>query len=249
METAHQYIIGDSLETLKKIDSSNIDLIITDPPFNIGKKYGDFYQDNKEHDDYIEWCKTWLFDCIRILKNSGSLYIFNYPENNVYLFPFLQERMIFKRWLTWHYPTNIGHSKINFTRSQYSILFFTKSKNYVFNKIDIAEPYKNPNDKRIKERIKNGSKGRTPYDVFQFNLVKNVSKEKTLHPCQIPISLLKIFIKASSNIGDTVLDPFAGSFSTCAAAKELGRNSIGIDINPYYVEIGRERLMKIDSSV
>ena len=87
------------------------------------------------------------------------------------------------------------------------------------------------------------------YDVFQFNLVKNVSKEKTLHPCQIPISLLKIFIKASSNIGDTVLDPFAGSFSTCAAAKELGRNSIGIDINPYYVEIGRERLMKIDSSV
>ena len=107
------------------------------------------------------------------------------------------------------------------------------------------QPYKNPNDKRILERLKNGSNGRTPYDVFQFNLVKNVSKDKTLHPCQIPVPLLKIFIKASSNEGDTVLDPFAGSFSTCVASKELNRNSIGIDINLKYVEIGKQRLAKI----
>jgi len=245
MKTTHKLICGNCLEEMKKMPDESVDIIITDPPFNIGKDYGGVYEDKKKFDEYIEWCKTWLNECIRLLKKHGSLYLFNYPENNAYLLPFLKEKMIFKRWMTWHYPTNTGHSKSNFTRTQHSILFFTKSKSHKFNKDVIAEPYKNPTDKRIIERIKNGSKGRAPYDVFQFNLVKNVSKDKTPHPCQIPIPLLKIFIMASSDTGDTVLDPFAGSFSTCAAAKEINRNSIGIDINPKYVEIGKKRLAKI----
>ncbi|MCD6477195.1 MAG: site-specific DNA-methyltransferase [Candidatus Aenigmarchaeota archaeon] len=241
----NKILCGDCLELMKKMKSESIDLIITDPPFNIGKKYGGVYKDNKKHDEYIEWCKQWLAECIRLLKKDGSLYLFNYPENNAYLFPFLKERMNFKRWMTWHYPTNTGHSKTNYTRTQHSILFFTKTKNHKFNRNAIAQPYKNPTDKRIIERIKNGSNGRAPYDVFQFNLVKNVSKEKTPHPCQIPVPLLEIFIKASSNKGDIVLDPFAGSFSTCVAAKKLGRKYIGIEINPEYCEIGRKRLAKI----
>lgn len=245
MKTEHKCITGDSLEIMGKIPSESIDLIITDPPFNIGKDYGGVYKDKKKFDEYIEWCKEWLLECIRLLKKDGSLYLFNYPENNAYLLPFLQQHMVFKRWMTWHYPTNTGHSKTNFTRTQHSILFFTKTKEHKFNRMDVAEPYKNPTDKRIQERLKNGSNGRTPYDVFQFNLVKNVSKDKTPHPCQIPVPLLKIFIKASSNEGDIVLDPFAGSFSTCVASKELNRNSIGIDINPKYVEIGKQRLAKI----
>jgi len=245
MKTEQNLIVGDCLEVMKKMPSESIDLIITDPPFNIGKDYGGVYEDKKEFDEYIEWCKKWLLECIRLLKNSGSLYLFNYPENNAYLLPFLKEHLLFKRWMTWHYPTNTGHSKSNFTRTQHSILFFTKTKNHKFNRKDVAEPYKNPTDKRIQERLKNGSNGRAPYDVFHFNLVKNVSKDKTSHPCQIPVPLLKIFIKASSDKGDWVFDPFAGSFSTCAAAKELGRNCIGIDINPKYVEIGKKRLDKI----
>lgn len=245
MNIEHKCIVGDCLKVMKEMPSESIDLIITDPPFNIGKDYGGIYNDRKKHDEYIEWCKEWLIECIRLLKKSGSLYLFNYPENNAYLLPFLKEKMVFKRWMTWHYPTNTGHSKSNFTRTQHSILFCTKTEKYKFNKRDIAEPYKNPTDKRIQERLKNGSNGRSPYDVFQFNLVKNVSKDKTAHPCQIPVPLLKIFIKASSDKGDWVMDPFAGSFSTSAAAKELNRNSIGIDINPKYVEIGRKRLAKI----
>jgi DNA modification methylase len=245
MKIEQNLIAGDCLEIMKKMPSESINLVITDPPFNIGKDYGGVYEDKKEFNEYIEWCKKWLLECIRLLKKTGSLYLFNYPENNAYLLPFLKEHMIFKRWMTWHYPTNTGHSKTNYTRTQHSILFFAKNKNHKFNKEDVAEPYKNPTDKRIQERLKNGSNGRTPYDVFQFNLVKNVSKDKTAHPCQIPVPLLKIFIKASSDKGDWVLDPFAGSFSTCAAAKELNRNCIGIDINPKYVEIGKKRLEKI----
>jgi len=247
MKTTHNLIRGDCIEEMKKLPDESVDLVITDPPFNIGKDYG-VYKDRKNFDEYIEWCKQWLKECIRLLKPHGSLYLFNFPENNAFILPFIKENMNFKRWMTWHYPTNTGHSKTNFTRTQHSIIFATKTKKHKFNKDDIAEPYKNPTDKRIIERLKNGSKGRTPYDVFHFNLVKNVSKDKTPHPCQIPVPLMKMFIKASSDVGDIVLDPFGGSFSTNAAAKELGRNSIGIDINPEYVKIGEDRLAKINPS-
>ena len=242
MKTTHKIICGDALKELSKIKKDSVHLIITDPPFNIGKKYGK-YKDNLKKEAYIEWCKKWLRQCIRVLKEGGALYLFNYPQNNAYLMPYLDKHLTLKRWMTWHYPCNTGMSPTNFTRSQHSILFYVKGKKpRVFNKKDIAVPYKNPTDKRIKKLIKKGSPGRTPYDVFQFNIVKNVSKDKTSNPCQIPKDLIKIFIKASSNSGDIVLDPFSGSFTTCAAAKELGRNSIGVEIDKDYVKIGRKRL-------
>ena len=246
MKTEHKIICGDCVEELKNINSESIDLIVTDPPFNIGKKYNS-YIDKKSKEDYIKWCESWLLECVRVLKNGGALYLFNYPENNAYLMPFLDRHLTFKRWMAWHYPTNTGMSPTNFTRTQHSILFYIKGKkNRVFNKNDIAEPYRNPTDKRIQERIKNGSKGKTPYDVFQFNLVKNVSKDKTDHPCQIPVPLIEIFIKASSNKGDLVLDPFGGSFSTAHACKKLDRNSISIEIDKKYCEIGKKRLQRIN---
>ncbi len=246
MKTEHKIICGDCAKEFKKIKDNSVDLIITDPPFNIGKKYGRHYKDNMKKGEYIEWCKQWLRECIRVLKEGGALYLFNYPENNAYIMPFLDQHLTFKRWMTWHYPVNTGMSPTNFTRSQHSILFYTKGKNpKVFNKKDIAEPYRNPTDKRIRELIKNGSNGKTPYDVFHFNIVKNVSKDKTEHPCQIPVPLIEIFVKASSNKGDTILDPFGGSFSTAAASKKLGRNSISIELNPEFCKIGKERLAKI----
>jgi len=240
--TEHKIICGDCIEELKKLETESVDLIVTDPPFNIGKDYGE-YKDKKKKEEYIEWCKLWLQECIRVLKQGCALYLFNYPENNAYLMPFLDEQLTFKRWMTWHYPVNTGMSPTNFTRSQHSILFYIKGeKPKVFNKHEIAEPYRNPTDKRILERIENGSKGKTPYDVFHFNIVKNVSKDKTPHPCQIPKDLIKIFIKASSNKGDLVLDPFGGSFTTSASAKELDRNSISIEINPKFCKIGEQRI-------
>ncbi len=247
MITEHKIICGDSVKELKNIPDESIDLIITDPPFNIGKKYNSFV-DRKSKKDYLNWCVSWLTDCIRVLKNGGALYLFNYPENNAYLMSFLDEHLTFKRWMTWHYPTNTGMSPTNYTRTQHSILFYIKGERpKVFNKEDIAEPYKNPTDKRIKELMKNGKRGRTPYDVFNFNIVKNVSKDKTEHPCQIPVPLLEIFVKASSNKGDLILDPFGGSFSTAIACKRLDRNSISIEIDKKYCEIGKRRLQKTAS--
>ncbi len=246
MNKSHLIIKGDCVKILKGMKSESADLIITDPPFNIGKKYNT-YVDKKSKGDYVEWCKSWLIECARVLKEGGALYLFNYPENNAYLLPFLDEILTFKRWMTWHYPVNTGMSPTNFTRSQHSILFYIKGKkNKVFNKRDIAVPYLNPTDKRIKKLMEEGSNGKTPFDVFNFNIVKNVSKDKTPHPCQIPVPLLEIFVKASSNQGDTILDPFGGSFSTAAAAKKNKRKSISIEIDEHYCKIGRNRLNGLD---
>ena len=242
MITKHKIICGDCIKELKKLLDNSIDLVITDPPFNIGKDYGK-YKDNLPKKEYLSWCKKWLKEVIRIMKKGASLYLFNYPINNAYLIPFLDTYLTFKRWMTWHYPTNTGISQTNFTRSQHSILFYIKGNvPNVFNKNNIAEPYKNPTDKRIIKRIQNGSKGRTPYDVFLFNIVKNVNKDKTSHPCQLPIDLIKIFIKASSNENDIVLDLFGGSFTTAVACKELNRNSISIENNQKYCLIGKRRI-------
>lgn len=252
----------DCLEGMKKIRNESVDLIITDPPFNIGKNYKGPYSDNKTSKNYFEWCKKWLTEFIRILKKKGALYLFNYPKNNAYLIPFLDKKLYFKRWMTWHYPTNTGHSPYNFTRSQHSILFYTKSKkpsDCIFNKNTIAVPYKNPNDKRIKERIKNGSNGRTPYDVFkkgyhgedliEKNLVKNVSKEKTKHICQLPVSLVEIFVKASSNKGDLVFDPFMGSGTTAIAALKNNRRYSGFEISTEYYKIIQKRVKEYQSKL
>lgn len=230
-------------------------------------------------EEYLDWCKNHLTECARILKPTGSIYLISYPETNAYLLPFLETNLKLKirRWLTWHYPTNIGHSYKNFTRSQRSILFCTKSNKYIFNKKHIIQHYKNPKVSKIKERLKKGFKGRGSYDlirfadlielnkkidfkdvikfldliekneglidVLDFNLVKNVSKQRVKeHPCQLPFGLLRILIKVSSDKNMWVLDPFAGTFTVSAVAAELNRNSVGIELNPDYLKLGLKRL-------
>jgi site-specific DNA-methyltransferase (adenine-specific) len=258
----HFLITGNSTDILKKLTDDSIDLIVTDPPYNKGLDYGSYYNDNKAWKDYFVEMKMWLIEANRVLRKTGTLYLISYPEINARLLPFIEDELAlkFRRWITWHYPTNIGHSKKNFTRSQRSILFFTKSNNYVFNEENIIQPYKNPTVAKIKERIRLGSKGRHSYDllnlldmielnkdmidVIDINLLKNVSKDRfnKKHPCQLPLSLLRILVKVSSNKNDVLLDPFAGTFTLSAVAKELGRNSIGIDLNPQYVKLGLKRL-------
>ena len=98
----------------------------------------------------------------------------------------------------------------------------------------------------MEAQIKNGSNGKSPYDVFQHNIVKNVNKDKTEHVCQLPIELVETFIKASSNEGDIVFDPFMGSGTVAVASKKLGRNYLGCEIDKYYCKIINERLAKIE---
>lgn len=259
-------IKGDSSEVLKKIPKNSIDLIVTDPPYNAGLDYGKNYNDHLPLKKYIEKAEKWFADYAKVLKKDGSIYIMNYPEMNARLLPFFEDTLGLKlrRWITWHYPTNIGHSKKNFTRSQRSILFLTKSDKYTFNRKDILQLYENPDVGKVLKLIRKGKKGRGAYDFltnvdfvdmemvrsqknlfdsFHIDLLKNVSPDRLnkKHPCQLPFSLLEQLIRVSSDEGDIVLDPFAGTFSTGVVASELKRNSIGIERNKKYVKLGVKR--------
>lgn len=261
----HKVLLGDCLGVMKKLPKESIDLIFTDPPYNIGLKYikKDF-KDRKPKKQYLEWLKERIKKMHEVLKPRGSLYLMNYPENNAGLLSFLEDelKMKLRRWIVWHYPTNIGHSKKNWTRSHRSILFLTKGKDYTFNRKEILQPYKNPDVGKIKKRLKEGYKGRgaydslklkdiyeilelqgQPQDLIEKNLLKNIRKErKTWHGCQLPPELIEIFIRVSSNPEDIVLDPFAGTLTTAMVAKKLGRKSISIELSKRYVKWGKNRL-------
>ncbi len=264
--TRHLIVNGDCEDVAKYIPNDSIDLIITDPPYNQGLDYGKNFNDRKPWSDYYSWLKNKLSFIPRILSLEGTLYLISYPEINARLLPFLEDELGLKlqRWITWHYPTNIGHSYKNFTRSQRSILFLTKSKKYIFNRNKILQPYKNEDVAKIKDRIKKKYKGRGAYDllnllsliemrlvenskkpsdIFNINLLKNVSKDRLneKHPCQLPFELISRLIKVSSKKGDIVLDPFAGTLSTSLIATRLERNSIGIEKNPKYIELALKR--------
>jgi DNA modification methylase len=263
-ESEHLLLTGDCLEILPRMKAGVIDLLITDPPYNKNLNYGKYFKDKKSEPGYFKWCRRWLTECARVLSRKGSIYLISYPEINARLLPILvdEQHLKFRRWLTWHYPTNIGHSKRNYTRSQRSILFLTKSNQYVFNRQQIIQHYKNPEVSKIRNRIANGSSGRASYDllrfldlmelskgmidIYDFNLLKNVSKDRFTgeHPCQLPLTLLRLLTKVSSNPGSVVLDPFAGTFSLSAIAADLGRASVGIEINPNFVELGKRRMAK-----
>ena len=223
-------IIGDVLEEIPKL-KYHINLIVTDPPYNIGWKYGDKTKDKRK--DYHEWCVEWAVMCMEKLQPSGVMCIINYPENNNRLYVALVDRGYnFVQQLIWNYPTNVGHSKTKYTRSYRTILVFSKDKKYRFE--PVKQPYKNPTDKRIQERISAGHKGTNHYDVFTINLCKNVSKDKKNNGInQLPRELVEMLIKTYSEPLDTVLDPFVGNGTVMDIAYEMNRTGVGIDLHDY----------------
>ncbi len=274
----HVFVNADCEEVMKTIPDNSIDLIITDPPYNKSLDYGKRFNDRKTKEEYYNWLRAKLVEIPRILSPRGSLYLIGYPEKNARLLPYLEDELKLKfcRWITWHYPTNIGHSRRNFTRSQRSILFFSKTNRYIFNRKNLIQSYKNPTATVIRKRLAKGYRGRTSYDLLRFldlielqkglinvldiNLLKNNSRDrlrnlnkkfhplskkelkKKDHPCQLPPALIEILIKVSSNKNYIVLDPFAGTFTTSAAAERLKRNSVGVEINKKFLNFGLKRL-------
>lgn len=218
----------DCLKVLPKI--KDIDLIITDPPYNIRWNYSSQVNDRRK--DYHKWCLEWAELCFKSLSDNGLFCIINYPENNNILYTnLIKKGYNFVQQLIWNYPTNIGQSKKKYTRSHRTILIFSKSKKYTFN--PKKQKYKNPTDKRIKERIAQGNLP-THYDVFNINMCKNISKDKKNNGInQLPRKLIELLIKSYSNPKDTILDPFVGNGTVMLIAEELDREGIGIDLNKY----------------
>ncbi len=232
----------DIFNVLKELPDNSVDMIFSDPDYNVGIKYnGTSYTRNFK--DYIEWYVELARESLRVLKPTGSMFFINYPKQNAYLrVNFLDEHCYNVFDYVWVYNSNVGHSPKKFTTAHRSILHCTKSKEHKWFKENVAEPYKNPTDKRILKNIENGSRGRMPYSWLYFDLVKNVSKDKTIHSCQIPKGLYEKLLSASTEPGDLVLIHFGGSGSEIVQTKKLGRDFISAELEPKYVEMINDRL-------
>jgi len=214
----NRIICGDSKTILKQIDLSTVDITITDPPYNQKYKYN-LYKDNLSREKYLALLSIITPPCV----------IIHYPEETINLLPKIFGKV--SQVVSWVYNSNTG--------KQHRLISWWGCKPD-FRKV--RQPYKNLKDKRIIERIKQGKTGAKLYDWWEIQQVKNVSKEKTGHPCQIPEKVIEHIILTTTNENDTVLDPFMGSGTTGIVCKRLNRKFIGIDISKEYCRIARERL-------
>lgn len=238
---------GNSLEVLADIPDKSVHLIFADPPYNIGKQFGDM-QDKWSSDlDYAQWCYQWLEACIRILKPMGSMYVMSSTQAMPYLDLWLRDRVSILSRIIWHYDSSGVQAKTHFGSLYEPILYCVKNaKKYVFNFDDIQVEARTG---AIRNLIDYRKKVPAPYNAtklpgnaWYIPRVRYRMHEYEKHPSQKPEALLERVIKASSNAGDVVLDPFGGTFTTCAVAKRLGRTSIGIELQKEYIEIGLRRL-------
>ena len=237
-------ICGDCIEVLGRINEPFADLIFADPPFNIGYKY-DKYYDKVKKNNYVAWTKEWMSVCKKVLKPNGSFYIAIGDDYAANVKIIADELGLFMRnWIIWHYTFG-QQTKTKFARAHTHIFYFVNDqKNFIFNDHAVRVPSDRQliyNDRRA------NPDGKMPDDVWSgFSRVCGTFKEREgWHPCQMPESLLKRIISASSNRGDRVLDPFSGSGTTAVAACQLGRSYVGIEISEEYVKNSNERMAQL----
>ncbi len=241
-EFLNQVVNDDVLNVLRRLPDESLDMVYGDPDYNVGINYaGRNY--TTAWNDYIAWYTALAQESMRVLKPEGNLFFINYPKQNAHLrVKYLDEAAYDVHDYVWVYNTNVGHSPRHFTTAHRSILHATKSKHNKFYKDQVAEPYLNPNDKRIKQRLAEGHKGRMPYSWLYYDLVKNVSKDKTFHACQIPLGLVETLIKACTLEGDTVMVLFGGSGSELVLCQKLKRHFVSCELHPEYYAMILDRL-------
>jgi site-specific DNA-methyltransferase (adenine-specific) len=247
-KNGHIIILGDAIEALsKEIPDNSIDLIFADPPYNIGKNFNG-RKDKWESDEaYLNWCYQWLDLCIKKLKPTGSFYVMTATQNMPYFDIYLRKRLTILSRIVWYYDSSGVQARKYYGSLYEPILFCVKDKdNYTFNSKDILVEAKTGAVRKLIDyrkpvpTIYNSKK--VPGNVWEIPRVRYRMDEYENHPTQKPIALLERIIKASSNEGDIVLDPFSGTFTTSFVAKQYKRKSIGIEIEEEYVKIGLRRL-------
>ena len=238
---------GDALDVLPILPDESVDLIFVDPPYNIGKKYVNFIDKWPSESAYVEWCKQWLDICIQKLSPTGTMYVMASTQSMPYLDLYLRDRLTILSRIVWHYDSSGVQAKKRFGSLYEPILHCVKDPNtYTFNAESIMVEAKTGSQRKLidyrkkKPAVYNSKK--VPGNVWYFPRVRYRMPEYEEHPSQKPEALLERIILASSNPGELVLDPFAGTFTTCAVAKRLGRRCIGIEIEEEYIKIGLRRL-------
>jgi len=258
-ETVHN---RDCVEGMRELAEGSIDLAFADPPFNIGYDY-DVYRDNREADEYLDWCDAWIAQVVRALKADGTFWLAIGDEYAAELKVAMQRahRLVCRSWVIWYYTFGVN-CKSKFTRSHAHLFQMVKDpKRFTFNADSIRVPSAR---QLVYADARANPKGRLPddtwilrpqdvpdgfrpdQDTWYFSRVAGTFRERAgWHGCQMPEQLLGRIIRASSNEGETVLDPFGGSGTTLAVAKKLGRRFVGFELSPEYAANITERLASI----
>jgi adenine-specific DNA-methyltransferase len=247
-----------------KRQKKKFDLIFTSPPYNLGKAYSD-YSDDRDLDEYLEWQEAVIKDCIECLSEFGSIcwQVGNYVNNGLVVPLDLELHPIFtganlklRNRVVWHFGHGL-HCNRRFSGRYEVVLWYTKSEDYKFNLDPVRVPSKYPNKKHFKGpkrgQLSSNPLGKNPSDVWDDDdhaiedvwdipNVKHNHPEKLGHPCQFPIGLVTRFIRALTDEGDSVFDPFLGVGTTAAAAAMWKRRYWGCELNKHYFASARNRI-------
>lgn len=248
-DSGHILFHGDALHTLSsEVPSESVDLIFVDPPYNIGKRFSNFHDKWESEEEYAKWAYKLLDECLRVLKPSGSLYVMTSTQAMPYFDLYLRRRTVILSRIVWHYDSSGVQAKKYFGSMYEPILYCVKDKsNYIFNSNDIKIEAKTGAQRKLidyrKEIPSQYNTEKVPGNVWYFPRVRYRMEEYENHPSQKPESLLERIILASTDKGNIVLDPFAGTFTSASVAKRLGRNSISIESQEEYLKVGLRRVL------
>lgn len=262
LKTQYDVKCGAALELLKEYESDKFDLIITSPPYNIGKSY----ELKTSIEDYLAAQETIIVELIRVLSARGSIcwQVGNYVNQgeafplDIFYYPIFKKLGLkLRNRIIWHFGHGLHASK-RFSGRYETLLWFTRTDDYIFNLDSVRVPAKYPGKRHFKGvrkgKLSGNPKGKNPADIWEivvkdwhnelWNIpnVKSNHPEKTEHPCQYPVELAERCVLALTNEGGWVLDPFSGVGSTVIAALKNGRNAVGIEKERTYCDLARQRI-------
>lgn len=245
-EFVDRIIEGDATEVMRQIPSGSVDITFADPPFNLRKTY-DYYEDDREAQEYLAWCRGWVHELARITKPTGSVFIHNIPRWLTFFASYLNEEAYFRHWIAWDaMGVPLGRTLLP---NHYGILWYVKSEDFRF--YDIRSPHARCRECGAFLKDYGGKKDQMhPFGTLVSDVWMDIHRirhglRRDEHPCQLPEPLIERLVLMTTDEGDIVLDPFVGTGTTAIAAKRLGRSYIGIDIDPKYVEISNRKLESV----
>jgi len=252
-KTLNRIFNEDMLKGIDKVPNNFVDLVVSDPPYCLGKDYGN-NSDKLDPKDYLKWSKKWIDAVIPKIKDAGGFYIFLTWQYSPEIFSYMKTKLIMINEIIWDRKVpSMGGSTRKFSSVHDNIGFFVKSKNYYFDIDSVRIPYDEETKKARTRSIFVGKKwleiGYNPKDLWRVTRIHAEDPERENHPTQKPLEIIERIIKASCPKEGVVLDPFMGSGTTAVACIEHNRNYIGFEINSDYCEIIKERIKKVTNNL
>lgn len=248
-------VCQDNIAFMRTLDDESMNLIVTSPPYNLGKEY----ESKQPLAAYIDNQRETICEAVRLLSPSGSIcwQVGNYVDGSeiypldILLYPlFKAHDLKLRNRIVWSFGHGL-HCQNRFSGRHETVLWFTKTDNYVFNLDEVRVPSKYPNKKHFKGpnkgQLSGNPLGKNPADVWDIPNVKANHVEKLDHPCQFPVGLVERLVLALTNKGDTVLDPYVGVGSSAVAALKHRRKAFGCDVLPEYIDIAWERIRQLQA--